>query len=127
MIHPKLPKIWYGGDYNPDQWGDATMEEDMRMFKLADIDVATVNVFSWARIQPSEDKYDFEQLDNIINKLHSDNISICLATSTAAHPGWRAKRYPDVTRVDYEGRKRKFGGRHNSCPSSPAYRKYSKL
>ncbi|MGO4545666.1 beta-galactosidase [Paenibacillus sp. 2TAB23] len=127
MIHNKLPKIWYGGDYNPEQWDDETMTEDLRMFKLADIDVATVNVFSWAKIQPNEETYDFTELDRIIDRLHGDGIAVCLATSTGAHPAWMAKRYPDVTRVDYEGRKRKFGGRHNSCPSSPAYRKYSQL
>ena len=38
-----------------------------------------------------------------------------------------ARKYPDVLRVDYEGRKRKFGGRHNSCPNSPTYRKYTKI
>jgi beta-galactosidase len=32
-----------------------------------------------------------------------------------------------VTRVDFEGRKRKFGGRHNSCQNSPTYRKFSVL
>lgn len=127
MINNKLPKIWYGGDYNPEQWNDEIMEEDLRMFKLADIDVATVNVFSWARIQPNEDTYDFEELDKIIDRLHRDNVYVCLATSTGAHPAWMAKRYPDVTRVDYDGRKRKFGGRHNSCPSSPTYRKYAAL
>lgn len=125
MINEKLPKMWYGGDYNPEQWDAATMEEDIRMFKLANIDVATVNVFSWALIQPSEDEYDFSKLDAIIERLTKDQIYICLATSTGAHPAWMAHRYPDVTRVDYEGRKRKFGGRHNSCPNSPTYRKYS--
>lgn len=125
MINEKLPKMWYGGDYNPEQWDAATMEEDIRMFKLANIDIATVNVFSWALIQPSEDSYDFSGLDAIIERLTKDNIYICLATSTGAHPAWMAHRYPDVTRVDYEGRKRKFGGRHNSCPNSPTYRKYA--
>ncbi|MFC6331452.1 beta-galactosidase [Paenibacillus septentrionalis] len=125
MINEKLPKMWYGGDYNPEQWNAATMEEDIRMFKLANIDIATVNVFSWALIQPSEDSYDFSGLDAIIERLTKDNIYICLATSTGAHPAWMAHRYPDVTRVDYEGRKRKFGGRHNSCPNSPTYRKYA--
>lgn len=125
MINEKLPKMWYGGDYNPEQWDAATMEEDIRMFKLANIDIATVNVFSWALIQPSEDSYDFSGLDAIIERLTKDNIYICLATSTGAHPAWMAHRYPDVTRVDYEGRKRKFGGRHNSCPNSPTYHKYA--
>lgn len=127
MINNKLSKIWYGGDYNPEQWPDEVMEDDIRMLKLADIDVATVNVFSWARIQPNEDTYNFEWLDRIMDRLYKDNIYITLATSTGAHPAWMAKKYPDVTRVDYDGRKRKFGGRHNSCPSSPTYRKYSAL
>lgn len=127
MTSLKWPKMWYGGDYNPEQWDAPTMEEDIRMFKLADIDIATVNVFSWARIQPNEDTYDFSELDRIMNRLQADGISVCLATATGAHPAWMAKRHQDVTRVDYEGRKRRFGGRHNSCPNSPAYRKYSAL
>lgn len=48
-----------------------------------------------------------------------------MGTSTAAHPAWMAKKYPDVLRADFYGRKRKFGGRHNSCPNSPTYRTYS--
>ncbi|TBL68317.1 beta-galactosidase [Paenibacillus thalictri] len=127
MIHAKLPKIWYGGDYNPEQWDEQTMEEDLRMFKLAGIDVATVNVFSWALSQPDEDTYRFEWLDNIVDRLYREGIYVCLATSTAAHPAWMARKYPDVLRVDYEGRKRRFGGRHNSCPNSPTYRKYAGL
>ncbi|MBD0380757.1 beta-galactosidase [Paenibacillus sedimenti] len=127
MINEKLPKIWYGGDYNPEQWDKPVMEEDLRMFKLAGIDVATLNVFSWALSQPDEDNYDFQWLDEIMDRLHESGTYVCLATSTGAHPAWMAKKYPDVLRVDFEGRKRKFGGRHNSCPNSPTYRKYSAL
>jgi len=125
VINEKLPKIWYGGDYNPEQWGPDVWKEDERMFKLAGIDVATVNVFSWALIQPSEETYDFAQLDETIDRLYKSGVYVCLATSTGAHPAWMARKYPDVLRVDVQGRKRRFGGRHNSCPNSPTYRKYA--
>ncbi|WP_413376065.1 beta-galactosidase [Alkalihalobacillus sp. 1P02AB] len=126
MISRKLPKVWYGGDYNPEQWDDpAVWEEDIRMFKKAGIDIVTLNVFSWALNQPNEDTYHFINLDAHINRLYEQGIYTCLATSTAAHPAWMAKKYPDVRRVDFYGRKRTFGGRHNSCPSSPTYREYS--
>ncbi|WP_440118774.1 beta-galactosidase [Paenibacillus sp. QZ-Y1] len=125
MISSKLPKMFYGGDYNPEQWDQETHLEDLRMFKLAGIDIATINVFSWALIQPDEVTYHFEGLDQLINSLYESGVYVCLATSTAAHPAWMAKKYPDVLRVDTDGRKRKFGGRHNSCPNSPTYRKYS--
>lgn len=125
MINQAKPKIWYGGDYNPDQWEKPVWDEDLRMFKLAGIDVATLNVFAWALNQPDEETYEFGWLDEIMDKLHADGVGVCLATSTAAHPAWMAKRYPDVLRVEFDGRKRKFGGRHNSCPNSPTYRKYA--
>ncbi|AFH65439.1 beta-galactosidase [Paenibacillus caseinilyticus] len=127
MINKKLPKMFYGGDYNPEQWDKPVWDEDMRMFQLAGIDVATVNVFSWALLQPSENEYNFELLDEIMDKLHENGLYACLATSTGAHPAWMAHRHPDVLRVDFQGRKRKFGGRHNSCPNSPTYRKYARL
>ncbi|SFM23104.1 beta-galactosidase [Salibacterium qingdaonense] len=125
MINKQLPKIWFGGDYNPEQWDRETWDEDVRMFKLAGIDVATLNVFSWAQNQPDEDTCHFEWLDEQIDRLYEQGIYTCLATSTAAHPAWMAKKYPDVLRVDFHGQQRKFGGRHNSCPNSPTYRKYS--
>jgi beta-galactosidase len=125
MISAKKPKIWYGGDYNPDQWEKDVWDEDLRLFKLAGIDVATLNVFAWAKNQPDEDTYDFGWLDEMMDKLHADGVGVCLATSTAAHPAWMARKYPDVLQVDFNGNKRKFGGRHNSCPNSPTFRKYS--
>lgn len=121
----KVQKIVYGGDYNPEQWPEDIWKEDMRLFKEAGIDIVTLNVFSWAAIQPSEDEYDFSRLDKIMDMVRENGLKVCLATSTGAHPAWMAKRYPDILRVDFEGRKHKFGARHNSCPNSPAYQKYS--
>ncbi|MFC4809123.1 beta-galactosidase [Paenibacillus sp. GCM10023250] len=120
-----LPKMLYGGDYNPEQWDPSVWPEDMRMLELAGMNVATVNVFSWAMIQPDEDTYDFSTLDRIMDMLADNGILACLATGTGAHPAWMARRHPDVFRTDFEGRKRKFGGRHNSCPNSPSYRLYA--
>lgn len=120
-----MEKIFYGGDYNPEQWPEEIWEEDMRLLKNAGVDILTLNVFSWAKLQPSEAKYDFTQLDKIVKLVSDNGFKICMATSTAAHPAWMAQRHPDVLQVDYDGLKRKFGGRHNSCPSSPTYRMYS--
>lgn len=120
-----MEKIFYGGDYNPEQWPEEIWEEDMRLLKNAGVDILTLNVFSWAKLQPSETKYDFTQLDKIVKLVSDNGFKICMATSTAAHPAWMAKRHPDILQVDYDGLKRKFGGRHNSCPSSPTYRMYS--
>jgi len=118
-------KIAYGGDYNPEQWPEDTWEEDMRLLKLAHVDILTLNVFSWAALQPSEEEYRFEKLDKIMELARKHNMKVCLATSTAAHPAWMARKYPEILRTDFTGIKRKFGARHNSCPNSLVYRKYS--
>lgn len=126
-------KVWnhnkmnFGGDYNPEQWDEATWKEDMRLFKLAHVDTVTLNVFSWAALQPSENEYDFSKLDKIMEMVKENGLKVVLATSTAAHPAWMAKKYPEILRVEFNGMKRKFGGRHNSCPNSLVYRKYSTL
>ncbi|WP_199614275.1 beta-galactosidase [Paenibacillus alkalitolerans] len=122
-----FPKILFGGDYNPEQYPKQIWDEDMRLFRLAGIDVATVNVFSWALNQPDENTYKFDWLDEVMDKLHANGIYACMGTGTAAHPAWMARKYPDVLAVDYQGTKRKFGRRHNSCPNSPTFLKYSGL
>lgn len=118
-------KMAFGGDYNPEQWDEDTWAEDMRLFKLAHIDTVTLNVFSWASLQPDEDTYCFDRLDKIMELVRENGLKVVFATSTGAHPAWMAKKYPEILRTEFNGMKRKFGGRHNSCPNSLVYRKYS--
>lgn len=117
--------ILYGGDYNPEQWPREVWARDMELFKEAGITTVTLNVFSWATLQPSEDVYDFSQLDAIIQTVTDAGLAIVLATSTAALPPWMALRHPDVNRVDMHGRQMRHGRRHNACMSSPTYLHYS--
>lgn len=123
----RIEKVLYGGDYNPEQWSEDVWEEDMRLFALAGIDIVTLNVFSWASLQPDEHTYCFEKLDKIMDLVEKNGLKVCMATSTAAHPAWMAKKYPDILRTEFNGMKRKFGSRHNSCQNSPTYQKYSVL
>lgn len=127
MINAKLPAIWYGGDYNPDQWPVEIWEEDMRLFKLAGINIVTLPVFSWAKLQPDETTYAFEWLDDILDLAARNGIYVCLATSTAAQPAWMSRKHPDVLPVDVDGNKRTHGARNNFCPNSPTYRRYSTM
>ncbi|MHB0857584.1 MAG: beta-galactosidase [Anaerolineae bacterium] len=125
MLNPKLPTIWYGADYNPDQWPEEVWREDVRLMKLTHVNVATVPVFSWSLLQPDEDHYAFEWLDRVLNLLAENEIYACVATSTAAQPAWMSQRFPEVLRTDIDGVQRKYGGRVNFCPSSPVYRCYA--
>ncbi|MFD7021202.1 beta-galactosidase [Promicromonospora sukumoe] len=118
-------KILYGGDYNPEQWPRHVWEDDYAAFDKASIDTVTLNVFSWATLQPDEDTYDFARLDEIVARAVEGGRGIVLATSTGALPPWLAHRHPEVERTDFQGRRHVYGQRHNACPSSPVYRQLS--
>jgi len=121
-----LNKVYYGGDYNPDQWDEHIWDMDMVEMKKLGVNVITLPVFSWAKIQPSEDDYHFEWLDKIIKMAYHNGIAINLATPTAAQPAWMVKKYPDILPVNKYGIKMKFGGRTNFCPNSENYRRLSR-
>jgi beta-galactosidase len=120
---PAVPKVPFGGDYNPEQWPEEVWTQDYLLFDAAGIDTVTLGVFDWALIQPAPDVYDFSLLDRIVERAGSEGRNICLATGTGAHPAWLARAHPEVTRTDFEGRRHRYGQRHNACPSSPVFRR----
>ncbi|MGO4937859.1 beta-galactosidase [Fundicoccus sp. Sow4_H7] len=120
-----LNRMLYGGDYNPEQWPKEIWEEDMRLFKKAHINSASINIFAWAKLQSSETDYHFEDLDEVVALLSEEGHDIVMATSTASLPAWLTRKYPDVNRTDFEGRKHRFSHRHNHCPNSPSFQKYA--
>ncbi|MFR4789405.1 MAG: beta-galactosidase, partial [Lactobacillus acidophilus] len=115
----------HGGDYNPEQWlGEPEIiNEDFALFKNAAINTVTVGIFSWAKLEPEEGKYDFAWLDDIFDRVEKMNGYVILATPSGARPAWLARKYPEVLRTDFNNQKRGFGGRHNHCLTSPIYRK----
>ncbi len=116
--------LMHGGDYNPEQWLDMSevLDTDIVRFREAKINTVTVGIFSWAKLEPKEGEYRFEWLEEIIDRLHGNGISVILATPSGARPHWMADKYPEVLRVNAMRQRNLFGGRHNHCLSSPIYR-----
>lgn len=123
-FNDKVKVLLHGGDYNPEQWIDypQVLQEDMRLMKKAEINSATVGIFSWAMLEPEEGRFDFSFLDDTFERLTKINSHIILATPSGARPRWLAEKYPEVLRVDKTGHRARFGGRHNHCMTSPRYR-----
>ena len=123
-VASKVGHMLHGGDYNPDQWlyDKSIWDEDIRLMKLAHVNCVSVGIFSWVSLEPAEGVYRFEWLDEIIDKLWKNGISVILATPTGARPAWMAQAHPEVLRVTRDLRKNHFGERHNHCYTSPYYR-----
>jgi beta-galactosidase len=124
-ISMKAPYLWHGGDYNPEQWPRETWDDDFRLMKKAGVNVITVGVFSWVSLQPAEDIYTFEWLDEIFERARTAGINVVLATPSAAQPAWMSEKYPEMLRSDERGVRNFHGGRTNYCPNSPDYRRLS--
>ena len=80
--------IAYGGDYNPDQWPEEVWDEDIRLMTKAGVNTVALAIFSWDRIQPAKDTWDFDWLDRIIGKLGKAGIAVDLASATASMRKW---------------------------------------
>ena len=112
----------YGGDYNPEQWPEAVWSEDVRLMREAGVNLVSVAIFSWAKLEPRPGDYDFGWLDRVIDLLWTEKISVCLATATASPPAWLSRAHPESLPVDVNGTRLSPGSRQHYCPNSRAYR-----
>ncbi len=114
----------HGADYNPEQWIDdkTVWDKDMYLMNLSNCNEMTVGIFSWAKLEPEEGKYDFSFLDEIIDKIGKNGGKVILATPSGARPHWLADKYPEVLRVNSHHEREHFRARHNHCFTSPVYR-----
>lgn len=118
-------RIWYGGDCNPDQWPEEVWDDDVRLMKKAGVNLVSVGIFSWAKIETSEGVYDFDWLDRIIDKLGEAGIAVDLASATASPPMWLTQAHPEVLWKDYRGDVCQPGARQHWRPTSPVFREYA--
>ena len=117
--------IAFGGDYNPDQWSEETWDDDVRLMKKAGVNTVALAIFSWDRIQPTEDRWDFGWLDRIIDKLGNAGIAVDLASATATAPLWLYESHPEVLPRDKYGHPVNAGSRQSWSPTSPVFKEYA--
>ncbi|MFC4402746.1 beta-galactosidase [Gracilibacillus xinjiangensis] len=123
-LSDKIPKMLHGADYNPEQWEKypEVLDEDIRLMKLANCNVMSVGIFSWAKLEPEEGNFDFGWMDKLLDTFDQNGIYALLATPTGARPAWMSEKYPEVLRVGANRVRNLHGMRHNHCYTSPVYR-----
>ncbi|NUP79937.1 MAG: beta-galactosidase [Nonomuraea sp.] len=126
MRWPKgVDGLCYGGDYNPEQWPEEVWTEDVALMRRAGVNLVSVGVFSWSRLEPAEGRYEFGWLDRVLDLLWEGGVRVNLATPTASPPPWFSLAYPDALAVTRDGARLTHGSRDTYCVSAPAYREAS--
>ncbi|NUW36167.1 beta-galactosidase [Nonomuraea sp. SMC257] len=122
---PDRGRLAFGADYNPEQWGREVWEEDVRAMRAAGVNIVSLAIFSWARLQPREDAWTFGWLDEVMDLLHANGVAVDLATATASPPPWLTARHPEILPVDHDGRTLWPGARQHWRPTSPVFREHA--
>ena len=116
-----FPHMVYGGDYNPEQWSPEIWPEDARLMQEAGVNLVSLGVFAWAKMEPAAGRYDFAWLDQVMDLLHARGVSVNLATPTASPPPWLVRAHPEILPVNADGVTLWHGSRRHYCPHSQAY------
>ncbi|WBB64805.1 beta-galactosidase [Micromonospora sp. WMMD812] len=120
-----MPRIMFGGDYNPEQWPEDVWAEDMKLMVEAGVSLVSVGIFAWAQVEPRPGEYDFGWFDRVLDHLAEAGIGASLATMTASPPPWLSRRHPEVLPSRADGVTLWPGARQHYCPSSPVYREHA--
>lgn len=119
---PAVAGLAYGGDYNPEQWTREVWRDDVRLMREARVNLVSVGIFAWALIETDEGVFDFTWLDELLELLHANGISVDLGTPTASPPAWFFARYPEARVINRDGVVMGFGSRGMASHSSADYR-----
>ena len=117
-----MADLYFGGDYNPEQWSPDVWAEDVELMRRAGVNLVTVGVLSWSSLEPEPGRYEFGWLDQVLELLHRNGIRVNLATPTASPPPWFSLAHPDALPVTADGVQLLHGSRDTYCVSAPAYR-----
>ncbi|WP_240499984.1 beta-galactosidase [Sphingomonas montana] len=119
------PGFAFGTAWYPEQWPEARWDVDLALMKAAGFNTVRIAEFAWSRMEPAEGQFDFAWLDRAIAAATKAGMVVVLGTPTAAPPAWMSQRYPDILRVDEEGRRAEHGGRRHFSFASARYRGFA--
>jgi beta-galactosidase len=111
--------------YYPEHWPQDRWPVDAALMADTGLDLVRIGEFSWAVSEPSRNRWSWDWLDRAIDVLAGAGLDVVLGTPTATPPVWLAVERPEIISVGPDGRRRAYGSRRHTCPTSAAYREES--
>jgi len=117
--------MYLGVDYYPEHWEKERWSVDADLMQKAGINVVRLAEFAWSKLEPEDDVYDFDWLDEVMDILNKSGTKVILCTPTAAPPSWLIEKHPDVLPLLRNGQRMAFGARRHYCITNRDYYYYS--
>lgn len=111
----------YGCVWYPEQWPEGSWDGDLDLMRETGMNTLRVGEFAWSRFEPEEGRYEFGWLDRAIARAAAHGMVCVIATPTAGPPAWLTSRYPEVLRIQADGRTLGHGIRQHVSPTHPTF------
>lgn len=122
--YEKMEKLLYGAAYYDEYMPCERLDEDVKMWKKAGMNVVRIAESTWSTCEPQEGVFDFSHVTRVLDACEQAGISVIIGTPTYAVPTWLVKKYPDVLAVTKQGQAM-YGHRQNMDITNPDYLRYS--
>ena len=119
-----MEKLLYGAAYYDEYMPCERLDEDVKMWKKAGMNVVRIAESTWSTCEPQEGVFDFSHVTRVLDACEQAGISVIIGTPTYAVPTWLVKKYPDVLAVTKQGQAM-YGHRQNMDITNPDYLRYS--
>jgi beta-galactosidase len=117
--------IRYGAAYYNEYHQTERTAEDFRLMVEAGVSIIRVGESVWHKWQPTEDNYNLDWLEPILDAALDNGIAVILGTPTYAVSRWIFQNYPEVIAEAASGAKVPYGHRQNVDYSHPTFRRLS--
>ena len=119
-----MEQLLYGAAYYDEYMPYERLEEDVKMWKKAGMNVVRIAESTWSTCEPQEGVFDFSHVTRVLDACEQAGVSVIIGTPTYAVPTWLVKKYPDVLAVTKQGQAM-YGHRQNMDITNPDYLRYS--
>ncbi len=119
---PALGVAWY-----PEQWPEQQWAPDLKLMQAAGVRMVRIGEFGWTAMEPREGVYTLDWMERAIAAAAAHQMVVVIGTPTDAPPAWMSQRYPEILRLDENGRPLRHGARRHFSYTSAKYREFCRL
>jgi beta-galactosidase len=123
---PKADLMSVGVYYYPEHWPETQWGRDLSNMARLGFEFTHFGEFAWARLEPSEGRFDFAWLDRAVALAAAAGLKVILCTPTPCPPAWLGEKHPEIYLVGGDGRRMEHGTRANGSLANEVFLRYAR-
>lgn len=118
--------LYVGANYHPhDDKNPEKIKSDIALMKAAGFTCVRLGHLAWDSYEPSEEKFDFEWFDMVMDEMNKAGIKVILDIAIRPAPIWLHHKFPSIDIVDASGDVLYPNHRYMEDVGDPNYQKYA--